>query len=173
MSAIIAAEPVRGGFPDPAVLGLPGWQQIASYGTALVPRSPLSRLLGLDLAGVEPCRASYRLPLTPWLADAAGRVSPAVVAVAADAALAGGVVSGLSPGHARIATVDLSLHHLGADLDGLLDAGEHQAGPGGAARPAGRDQSLAGVEQAVQVGAEVVQGPVSYTHLTLPTILLV
>jgi len=158
VSAIIAAEPVRGGFPDPAVLGLPGWQQIASYGTALVPRSPLSRLLGLDLAGVEPCRASYRLPLTPWLADAAGRVSPAVVAVAADAALAGGVVSGLSPGHARIATVDLSLHHLGADLDGLLDAGEGLVATGRPCGPAGPGLVLAELEVTADSGRPVARG---------------
>jgi acyl-coenzyme A thioesterase PaaI-like protein len=156
--AIVTAEPVRGGLPDPAVIGLPGWQQIAAYGSALLPRSPLSRLLGLDLAGVEPCRASYRLPLTPWLRDADGRVSPAVVAVAADAALAGGVVSGLSPGHARIATVDLSLHHLGADLDGLLDAGEGLVATGWPCGPAGPGLVLAELEVTADSGRPVARG---------------
>ncbi len=158
MTAIISAEPVRGGFPDPAVIGLPGWQQIASYGTALLPRSPLSRLLGLDLAAVEPCRASYRLPLTPWLRDADGRVSPAVVAVAADAALAGGVVSALSPGHARIATVDLSLHHLGADLGDLLDAGEGLVATGWPCGPAGPGLVLAELEVTATSGRPVARG---------------
>lgn len=156
--AIVLAEPVRGGFPDPAVLGLPGWQQIAAYGTALLPRSPLSRLLGLDVAGVEPGRASYRLPLTPWLRDRAGRVSPAVVAVAADAALAGGVVSGLSPGHARIATVDLSLHHAGTDLDGLLDAGEGLVATGWPCGPAGPGLVLAEIEVTADSGRPVARG---------------
>ena len=156
--AIVATEPARGGFPDPAILGLPGWQQIASYGTALLPRSPLSRLLGLDMIGAELGRASYRLPLTPWLRDGAGRVSPAVVAVAADAALAGGVVSGLSPGHARMATVDLSLHHLGADLDGLLDAGEDLVATGWPCGPAGPGLVLAELEVTADSGRPVARG---------------
>ncbi|MFL6129212.1 MAG: hypothetical protein ACJ73E_09100 [Mycobacteriales bacterium] len=156
--AIVTSEPVRGGFPSPAVLGLPGWQQIASYGTELLPRSPLSRLLGLTVAGAELGRASYRLPLTPWLRDGDGRVSPAVVAIAADAALAGGVVSGLSPGHARIATVDLSLHHLDADLDGLLAAGEGLVATGWPCGPAGPGLVLAELEVTADSGRPVARG---------------
>jgi len=156
--AVVTAEPVRGGFPDPAIIGLPGWQQIALYGTALLPRSPLSRLLGLDMASVEFCRASYRLPLSPWLRDGAGRVAPAVVAVAADAALAGGVVSGLSPGHARIATVDLSLHYLGVDLDRLLEAGEGLVATGRPCGPAGPGLVLAEFEVAADSGRPVARG---------------
>jgi acyl-coenzyme A thioesterase PaaI-like protein len=158
VTAIVTAEPVRGGFPDPAVIGLPGWQQIALYGTALLPRSPLSRLLGLDLASVEPGRASYRLPLSPWLCDGEGRVSPAVVAVAADAALAGGVVSGLSPGHARIATVDLSVHHLGVDLDRLLEDGEGLLATGRPCGPAGPGLVLAELEVTAESGRPVARG---------------
>jgi acyl-coenzyme A thioesterase PaaI-like protein len=156
--AVVTGEPVRGGFPDPAVLGLPGWRQIASYGTALLPRSPLSRLLGLDVVSAELGRAAYRLPLTPWLRDDTGRVSPAVVAVAADAALAGGVVSGLSPGHARIATVDLSLHHLGADLDDLLAAGEGLVATGWPCGPAGPGLVLAELEVSADSGRPVARG---------------
>ena len=156
--AIVTTEPVRGGFPSPAVLGLPGWRQIAAYGTELLPRSPLSRLLGLSVAGVEPGRASYRLPLTPWLRGGDGRVSPAVVAVAADAALAGGVVSGLSPGHARLATVDLSLHHHGADLDALLGAGEGLVATGRPCGPAGPGLVLAELEVTADSGRPVARG---------------
>ncbi len=154
----VVAEPVRGGLPDPALAGLPGWQQIAAYGTRLLPRSPISHLLGLGVVGVVPGRASYRLPLTPWWRDAAGRVSPAVVAVLADAALAGGVVSGLPAGHARIATVDLSLHFCGADLDGLLAAGEELVATGRPVGPAAPGLVPAELEVTAGSGRPVLRG---------------
>ena len=78
--------------------------------------------------------------------------------MAADAALAGGVVSGLSAGHARIATVDLSLHHLGADLDSLLAAGEGLVATGWPCGPAGPGLVLAELEVTADSGRPVARG---------------
>lgn len=157
-AAIVTAEPVRGGFPDPSILGLPGCEQIARYGTTALPRSPLSRLLGLDLVDVEPGLVRYELPLTPWLRDRDGRLSSAVVAVVADAALAGSVVSALPPGHARMATVDLSLHHVGGPLDGLVDGADGLVATGRPCGPVRPGLVLAEVEVAARSGRPVARG---------------
>lgn len=152
--AIVAEEPVRGGYPDPSVLALPGCEQIAWSGTTVLPRTPLGHLLGLELIEVSHGRVSYGMPLTPWLRDGEGRITSAVAAVVADAALAAGVVSALPPGHGRLATIDLSLHHVRGSLDdedGLVATG----GPYG---PVGHGVVVAEVEVATRAGRPVARG---------------
>ncbi|MGI9183363.1 MAG: PaaI family thioesterase [Solirubrobacteraceae bacterium] len=90
------AEPVRGGHPDPGLLALPGLEQLRRYVAGDVPEAPLSRLTGMRLVSVGEGRATFRMPLTPWLDAGRGTVSPGVLMIPADAAMACAVMSQLA-----------------------------------------------------------------------------
>jgi class 3 adenylate cyclase len=60
-------EPARGGFPEPGFYGLPGMEQARAYLRRLVPRSPLSHLLGIRVTQVGAGAATCTMPASPWL----------------------------------------------------------------------------------------------------------
>jgi class 3 adenylate cyclase len=88
-------EPVRGGFPPPRFESLPGLEQARAILRGLVPRSPLSHLLGLRLTQVGPGTATVTMPATPWLQGWNGQL---VYATLADAAASMTLLSGAPPG---------------------------------------------------------------------------
>jgi class 3 adenylate cyclase len=60
-------EAVRGGFPEPGFYSLPGLEQARAYLRGLVPRPPLSHLLGLRVTQVGVGTATCTMPVSPWL----------------------------------------------------------------------------------------------------------
>jgi class 3 adenylate cyclase len=67
-------EPVRGGLPDPGFEALPGLERARAILRGLVPRAPLSHLLGLRLTQVSAGAATMTMPASPWLQTPNGRV---------------------------------------------------------------------------------------------------
>jgi uncharacterized protein (TIGR00369 family) len=104
-------EPVRGGHPDSALLGLPGVEQLRAALAGYQPRAPLSYLTGLQLVEVGIGTAMFELPLSGWLRAPQGGISIGPLAIAADAALGCAVLSGL-PAATPLTTSELSLRML-------------------------------------------------------------
>ena len=67
-------EPVRGGFPEAGFDALPGMERARAILRGLVPRPPLSHLLGLRLTQVGSGAATMTMPATPWLQMPNGRL---------------------------------------------------------------------------------------------------
>lgn len=105
------SEPVRGGHPDKALLGLPGVEQLRAALAGYQPRAPLSHLTGLRLVEVGIGTAVFEMPLTGWLRAPQGGISIGPLAIAADAALGCAVQSGL-PAATPLTTSELSLRML-------------------------------------------------------------
>ena len=72
-------EPARGGFPEPGFYALPGIDQARAYLRRLVPRPPLSHLLGIRVTQVGAGTATCTMPASPWLQAATGVVDAAAV----------------------------------------------------------------------------------------------
>lgn len=79
---MITDEPVRGGFPDPALYQLPGIELAKQYLREQVPRPPLSHLIGMRLTQVGVGSATITLSASPWLQNLDGTM---------DTRIAGGV----------------------------------------------------------------------------------
>jgi uncharacterized protein (TIGR00369 family) len=92
------SEPVRGGHPDPHLLGLPGIEQLRRQMVGESPEPPLARLTGMRLAEITPGEAEFTMPLTGWLAGADGLIPPGPLAIPADAAMACAIMSLLPAG---------------------------------------------------------------------------
>jgi acyl-coenzyme A thioesterase PaaI-like protein len=84
-------EPVRGGVPEPSFESLPGMERARAILLGLVPRPPLSHLLGLRLVQVGAGTATMSMPATPWLQMPNGQLlySALVEAAATIAVLTG------------------------------------------------------------------------------------
>ncbi|MGH9012273.1 MAG: adenylate/guanylate cyclase domain-containing protein [Acidimicrobiia bacterium] len=81
-------EPARGGFPEPGFYALPGIEQARAYLRRLVPRPPLSHLLGIRVTQVGAGTATCTMPASPWLQAATAAVEPtALVEVAMSTAV--------------------------------------------------------------------------------------
>jgi uncharacterized protein (TIGR00369 family) len=104
-------EPVRGGYPDPGMIGLPGIEQLRALLDGRVPRPPLSHLTGNRLAEVQPGRTTFEMPLTRWLCSPPGPISIGPLAIAADAAMATAIQTQL-PTATPSTTSELSLRLL-------------------------------------------------------------
>ena len=64
---------MRGGFPEPGFDALPGMERARAILRGLVPRPPLSHLLGLRVTQVGSGTATMTMPATPWLQVPTGR----------------------------------------------------------------------------------------------------
>lgn len=114
----IWSEPVRGGYPDPRLFGLPGMEQMRAYFQGLAPAPPLSRLTGMLPTHVGPGAATFVMPATEWLQTPAPFISLGVQAMLADAALGCAIQTTLPPA-TPYTTSDLSLSFLRPlDADG-------------------------------------------------------
>lgn len=101
-------EAVRGGYADPAILSLPGIEQIRSWTRRLVPEPPLSRLTGLHYTDFAQGRASFAMPATAWLLPSTGVMTIGVLAVLADPALGCSIQTTL-PAAVPYTTAEMSL----------------------------------------------------------------
>jgi uncharacterized protein (TIGR00369 family) len=104
----IWTEPVRGGFADPRLLGLPGLEQIRAYLRGAAPPPPPFHLMGLRPTEIEEGRVTFTMPASPWLLPPAGFIQLGVLAIAADAALGCTIQTALPAGR-PYTTSDLSL----------------------------------------------------------------
>jgi uncharacterized protein (TIGR00369 family) len=107
----IWTEPIRGGFPDPRILGLPGIEQILAYLQGRVPPPPPFHLMGLRMTEVAEGAVTFTMPASEWLLPPAGFVQLGVLAILADAALGCSIQTALPPGQ-PYTTSDLSLTFL-------------------------------------------------------------
>src|SRR5258708_27803684 len=86
-------EPVRGEFPPPAMIALPGNERRTA-----IPAPPIQHLFGLrGIEGGEGT-AVFSMPASPRLLTPAGVFLAGVSALAADATLGACIVSTLPPG---------------------------------------------------------------------------
>lgn len=68
-----------GGFPEPGFYSLPGIAQARAYLRGLVPRPPLSHLLGLRVTQVGVGTATCTMPVSPWLQFPTGALDMTVL----------------------------------------------------------------------------------------------
>ncbi len=104
-------EPVRGGYPDPALFGLTGRDQLQAMLAGHAPQPPMSRLTGLRLCAVGKRTAAFQMPLSQWLDSSNGTVSIGPIAIPADAAVACAIQTAL-PAATPFSTSELSLRLL-------------------------------------------------------------
>lgn len=107
----IWTEPVRGGFPDPAILGLPGLAQLRWFLEGRAPPPPLHHLTGMVLTEAGPGTATFTMPATGWLLPPPGFLQLGALAILADGALGGAIQTAL-PAATPYTTSDLSMSFL-------------------------------------------------------------
>ena len=105
-------EPVRGGHLNPALLALPGIEQLRAALAGYQPRSPISHLTGMQLIEAGIGTAVFEMPLSDWLCAPQGAISIGPLALVADTALGAAVQSGL-PAATPFVTSELSIRKLG------------------------------------------------------------
>jgi class 3 adenylate cyclase len=98
-------EPARGGFPEPGFDALPGIERARAYLRRLVPRPPLSHLLGIRITQVGAGTATCTMPATPWLQASTGVIDSTALV---ETAVATAVLTTVPPGTV-VRTAGLSL----------------------------------------------------------------
>ena len=88
-------EPARGGFPEPGFSSLSGIDQARAYLRRLVPRPPLSHLLGIRVTQVGSGAATCTMPASPWLQAATSTIDPTPLV---EVAMSTAVLTTVSPG---------------------------------------------------------------------------
>jgi uncharacterized protein (TIGR00369 family) len=101
-------EPVRGGYPDPALSALPGIDQLRASHDGRSPSCPLNHLVGMKLIEVGPGKATFTMPASPWLTSPQGVITVGALAVLADGPLGCAVQTAL-PASFGYTTSELSL----------------------------------------------------------------
>src|SRR5918992_1199551 len=102
-------EPVRGGYPDPSLLSMPGLDRVRARFDEQMPRPPIHHLLGLEPVSASPAAVTFTMPCSTWLQTDAAVFFAGTVALVADAPLGGAVMAGLGPGQIAV-TSDLSIN---------------------------------------------------------------
>lgn len=105
-------EPVAPPLPDPALLALPGVEQLRAWLRRPDAKPPLARLTGMQFAEVDDGTAVFTLQPSAWLAGPKGALHPGMLAWLADSPLASSVQAALPPGEVLM-TAELSLTFLG------------------------------------------------------------
>lgn len=90
-------EPVRGGYPEWEVFGLPGVEQLQTFLERGGPRPPISSLTGSVPVHFAPGEATFVMPATGWLSSGSGVVGGGTLAMLTDASLGCAVQTGLGP----------------------------------------------------------------------------
>ena len=88
-------EPARGGFPESGFDALPGIERARAYLRRLVPRPPLSHLLGIRITQVGAGTATCTMPASPWLQASTGVIDPTAIV---EAAVSMAVLTTVPPG---------------------------------------------------------------------------
>jgi len=104
-------EPVRGSTGNPALLMLPGMEQLRSL-LASKNAPPISRLTGLRLTSVGAGTCTFVMPASEWFLGPKGRIHTGMLAFLADEPLALAILSAL-PARTLMTTVELSMTLLG------------------------------------------------------------
>lgn len=101
-------EQVRGGYPDPAMLAVPGRERLQAWlrDASLLP--PLTHLTGARPTAVADGTADAEMPATGWLLNSAGLIGGGTLAILADIALGCAVETKL-PAATPYTTAELSL----------------------------------------------------------------
>ncbi|HEX2128303.1 MAG TPA: PaaI family thioesterase [Solirubrobacterales bacterium] len=107
-SARIWREPVRGGYPEPWLLSLPGRERLERWRLAQAPTPPLFHLTGARPTGVGDGTADAEMPATGWLTNSAGLIGGGTLAILADIAF-GCSVETRVPAATPYTTAELSL----------------------------------------------------------------
>jgi uncharacterized protein (TIGR00369 family) len=121
--AAVWQEEVRGGYPDPRLLGLPGRRRLECWRRQINPPPPLRHLTGAMPTGFGTGTAEARMPASPWLAASNGLITGGALAILADIAFGISVETEL-PAATPYTTAELSLSFLRpARPNGTLLAG--------------------------------------------------
>lgn len=104
-------EPVRGSYPAPGILALPGRERVSVRMRATTPPPPIHHLFGLRPVESGDGTAVFEMPASPWLQTEAGLFTAGVSALAADAPLGAAILSRMPPGGFGV-TSELSMSFL-------------------------------------------------------------
>jgi uncharacterized protein (TIGR00369 family) len=116
-------EDPRGGYPNPALLGLPGHDRLRRWLRSQVPAPPLTRLTGARITGVGSGTAGADMPASGWLLNSAGVIGGGTLAIVADIAFGCSIETEL-PAATPYTTAELSMTFLRpARPPGTISAG--------------------------------------------------
>lgn len=104
-------EPVRGGFPDPKLLGLSGLERMRAGLKQMMPPPPIHHLFGLRPISVGAASVTFSMPCSEWLQSDVGVYFAGASALVADAPLGSAVLAPLGPGQIAV-TSELSFNFL-------------------------------------------------------------
>ena len=105
-------EPVRGGFPDPALWTRTGLEQCEAFIARVnSPAPPIHHLTGMRPTAVGPGTGTFTMPASPWLAGPTGHVLQGMLAVLADGPLGCAIQTTLPPA-TPYTTSELSMSYL-------------------------------------------------------------
>jgi uncharacterized protein (TIGR00369 family) len=104
-------EPVRGDYPDPAVVALPGRERLQGWRRRTSPPPPLAHLTGAVPTGFGDGTAEAEMPASGWLASSTGVISGGVLAIVADIAFGCSIETQL-PAATTYTTAELSMSFL-------------------------------------------------------------
>jgi len=136
-------EPSRGSFANPAIVALPGLEQVRTFLDGRSPPAPVARLVGRRLVEVGEGSATMTMPASDWILGPKGRVHTGMLVFLADAPLLLAIQTTLPP-FTFCTTAELSMTFLGeapagggagADLDLEVVAEPEQAEPDPHLRP--------------------------------------
>jgi len=107
----IWAEPVRGGYPDPAALELPGRERLEAFRRIDGPFPPLFHLTGARPVRFGTGTADAEMPASGWLTNSAGVIGGGVLGIVADIAF-GCAIETEMPARVPYTTAELSMSFL-------------------------------------------------------------
>jgi uncharacterized protein (TIGR00369 family) len=144
-------EPIHARYPDSALFGLPGVDQMRAHLDGRAPKPPIHYLTGMEPTEVGLGTSAFSMPATRWLLSPQGLISVGTLAILADGPLGCAIQSALPPLTAY-ATSELSLRVLRpARANGSLIAR-------GTLVHAGRSIGLSGVQIFDGVGHLLADG---------------
>jgi uncharacterized protein (TIGR00369 family) len=104
-------EEVRGSYPDPAVIALPGRERLDGWRRRTSPPPPLSHLTGAVPTTFGDGTAEAEMPASGWLASSTGVISGGTLAIVADIAFGCSIETQL-PAATSYTTAELSMSFL-------------------------------------------------------------
>ena len=119
-------QEVRGSYPDPRLIALPGRERLEGWRRGLWPPPPLSHLTGARPTGFGSGTADAQMPASDWLAASNGLITGGTLAVLADIAFGCSIETELPPA-TPYTTAELSLSFLRRARPGAMLTASGQA----------------------------------------------